>query len=93
MGKNVVVKFCGQCKPSIKLYSVYEWLKGNDKTNTYQLYSSDIEADVCLVISACPIQCVWSIFSGPELRVFPKPKENVEDMAKRIVIELDKIQI
>ncbi len=93
MGKNVVVKFCGQCKPSIKLYSVYEWLKNNDEGNTYELYSSDIVADVCLVISACAVQCPWALFSGPELRVYPKLEESVENMAKRIVEELNNMEI
>lgn len=84
---KIAVKLCGHCDPRLDMTQVFEQLKAIMPEIRFCYHIHDPEADILLLLSACPNACVSRpVFDGPVL-AFHAPQEGdsgTEQAARRL---------
>ena len=86
-GKNISIKFCGGCNPSIDRGKLAAAVQEFLTAHRHNVFYNRTEADLVIFISGCSANCAWRyaetdsphiVVAGTRIDGFAVPKEKLE---------------
>ncbi len=99
-GKNISIRFCGGCNPSIDRGKLAAAVKEFLTARGHNVVYNRLDADLVIFLSGCSANCAWRygetdrpqiVVAGTAIDGFAVPKENLEqELINKILAQVAK---
>ena len=99
-GKNISIRFCGGCNPSIDRGKLAAAVKEFLTARGHNVVYNRLDADLVIFLSGCSANCAWRygetdsphiVVAGTAIDRFAVPKENLEqELINKILAQVAK---